>query len=671
MRNSVSGMVRCGNNEHVCLRVLQTSNCNLAERNEDMKHGFVKVAAMTPKIRVADPVYNARQICSDMENAVEHGVKIIVFPELCLTGYTCEDLFLQELLLQKAKEQLLVIARESEGNDALVFVGLPVVKDHKLYNVAAVIHDGKVLAMIPKTYIPGYAEFYETRHFAPGAKNMGTYLLEDEEIPFGTGILLQAEGMEEVVVGCEICEDIWAADAPATSHALAGATLIVNLSASNETVGKDDYRELLIKATSAKLLAGYIYASAGEGESTQDLVFGGHNLIAENGIILAQSKRFTGEMACGEIDFHRLCHERRRMSTFLQRGKEEYQVIPFRLEIDDTRLSRIFEKMPFVPSAKEDREKRCDEILSIQSFGLKKRLEHTGCKNAVIGISGGLDSTLALLVTVRAFDLLKLDRKGITAVTMPCFGTTDRTYDNACRLSKALGATLYEIDIKESVSLHFRDIGQDPDKHDVTYENGQARERTQVLMDMANQSGGLVIGTGDMSELALGWATYNGDHMCMYGVNAGVPKTLVRHLVRYYADTCGNEELEALLSDVLDTPVSPELLPPVDGVISQKTEDLVGPYELHDFFLYYMLRCGFEPEKVYRIAKSAFDGVYEEEVILKWLKTFYKRFFSQQFKRSCLPDGPKVGSVALSPRGDLRMPSDACAAIWLEQLEGL
>ena len=636
-----------------------------------MKHGFVKVAAVTPKIRVADPVYNAGQICSDMENAVEQGAKIIVFPELCLTGYTCGDLFLQELLLQKAKEQLLVIARESEGNDALVFVGLPVEKDRKLYNVAAAVQDGKILAMIPKTYIPGYAEFYETRHFAPGSRKMGTYLLEDEEIPFGTGILLQAEGMESVIVGCEVCEDIWAADSPATSHALAGATLIVNLSASNETVGKDDYREVLIKATSAKLLAGYVYASAGEGESTQDLVFGGHNLIAENGIILAQSRRFSGETIYAEVDFHKLGHERRRMTSFLLGGKEEYQIIPFRLEEEETKLTRTFEKAPFVPSVKEEREKRCDDILSIQSYGLKKRLEHTGCKNAVIGISGGLDSTLALLVTVRAFNLLGLDRKGITAVTMPCFGTTDRTYDNACRLSKVLGAALYEIDIKESVSLHFRDIGQDPENHDVTYENGQARERTQVLMDMANRSGGIVIGTGDMSELALGWATYNGDHMSMYGVNAGVPKTLVRHLVRYYADTCENEELEALLSDILDTPVSPELLPPVDGVISQKTEDLVGPYELHDFFLYYMLRCGFEPAKVYRIARTAFDGVYEEEVILKWLKTFYKRFFSQQFKRSCIPDGPKVGSVALSPRGDLRMPSDASAAIWLAQVEEL
>ncbi|MCH5249490.1 MAG: NAD(+) synthase [Lachnospiraceae bacterium] len=636
-----------------------------------MKHGFVKVAAVTPKIRVADPAYNARQICASMQSAMEKGAKVIVFPELCLTGYTCGDLFLQELLLREAKEQLKVVADETEGSDALVFVGLPLEKDHKLYNVAAVIQDGAILALIPKRFIPSYAEFYEARHFEAGNKIAETYVLDEKEIPFGTNILLEADSMKELVVGCEICEDLWAPEAPAISHALAGASVLVNLSASNETIGKDNYREMLVKSSSARLIAAYIYTSAGEGESTQDLVFGGHNIIAENGTVLAQAKRFIGETIYADIDVHRLDHERRRMTTYRTEGKENYLVVPFHLEEEDTELERNFAPQPFVPSVKEERDKRCDEILSIQSYGLKKRFEHTGSKSAVIGISGGLDSTLALLVTVRAFDMLGIDRKNIISVTMPCFGTTDRTYDNACRLTKELGTGLREVDIKESVSQHFNDIDQDINNHDVTYENGQARERTQVLMDIANSTGGMVIGTGDMSELALGWATYNGDHMSMYGVNCGVPKTLVRHLVRYYADTCGNENLSGILLDILDTPVSPELLPPVDGVISQKTEDLVGPYELHDFFLYYMLRCGFEPAKIYRIAKLSFAGQYTDEVILKWLKTFYHRFFTQQFKRSCLPDGPKVGSVALSPRGDWRMPSDACGEMWLRQLEEL
>ncbi|MCM1144487.1 MAG: NAD(+) synthase [Blautia sp.] len=636
-----------------------------------MKHGFIKVAAVTPKIKVADTVYNGSQICACMEAAVEKGAKIIVFPELCLTGYTCGDLFLQELLLRGAREQLRVIADASAGNDALVFVGLPVKKDQKLYNVAAVIQDGAVLAMIPKRFIPAYAEFYETRHFTPGNQAPEPFLLEDEEIPFGTNILLQADCMEDLLIGCEICEDIWAPEAPGVAHALAGASVLVNLSASNETIGKDSYRELLVKSASAKLIAGYIYASAGEGESTQDLVFGGHDIIAENGTILAQAKRFSCETIYADLDIHRLNHERRRMSSFMTEGKEQYKIVPFHLEEGDTELERVFDAMPFVPSKKEERDKRCDEILSIQSYGLKKRYEHTGAKTAVLGISGGLDSTLALLVTVRAFDLLKVEREKILAVTMPCFGTTDRTYENACKLAKELGAGLREVDIKEAVTVHFRDIGQDMGMRDVTYENGQARERTQILMDIANQTNGMVIGTGDMSELALGWATYNGDHMSMYGVNCGVPKTLVRHLVRYYADTCQNERLTEILLDILDTPVSPELLPPVDGTISQKTEDLVGPYELHDFFLYYMLRCGFEPAKIYRIAQTSFAGRYTDEVILKWLKTFYRRFFTQQFKRSCLPDGPKVGSVALSSRGDWRMPSDASGELWLKQLEEL
>ena len=426
-----------------------------------------------------------------------------------------------------------------------------------------------------------------------------------------------------------------------------------------------------MKLTSARLIAGYIYASAGDGESTQDVVYGGHDIIAENGSVLAQSTPFTTGIIYADLDIAKLRMERRKMTTYLPHEEILHDVIPFSLKVEETKLSRQFDRAPFVPSDKATREKRCEQILSIQANGLKKRYEHTGSKTAVIGISGGLDSTLALLVTVRAFDMLGLPREDIKAVTMPCFGTTDRTYDNACKLTHACEAQLQEVDIRDAVNIHFRDIGQDPDKHDVTYENGQARERTQILMDIANKTGGLVIGTGDMSELALGWATYNGDHMSMYGVNVGVPKTLVRHLVQYYADTCDHEAMRSVLLDILDTPVSPELLPPEDGVISQKTEDLVGPYELHDFFLYYMLRCGYTPSKIYRIARQSFAGVYEDEVILKWLKTFYRRFFAQQFKRSCLPDGPKVGSVALSPRGDLRMPSDACARIWLEELDTL
>lgn len=636
-----------------------------------MKQGFVKVAAVTPKVRVADTIYNREQICEGIEEAEGKGAKVIVFPELCISGYTCGDLFLQERLLDSCKEQLTKIAEFTEGKDALIFVGLPLEREGKLYNVAAALHDGKVLCFIPKAFIPSYGEFYETRHFRPGNREAASALFNGEEIPFGMNILLKAEGMEGLVVGCEICEDIWTPEEPGIYHAMAGATLLVNLSASNETIGKDVYREMLVKSASAKLIAGYVYCSCGEGESTQDVVFGGHDIIAENGTVLTQSKRFVNQIIYGDIDINRLRMERRRMNTFNHDDSSNHLVIPFAHKIEETCLERTFSCTPFVPSDQNEREKRCDEILSIQSMGLKKRYEHTGCKKAVIGVSGGLDSTLALLVTVRAFDSLNLERANIIAVTMPCFGTTDRTYDNACKLAGVLGATLEEVDIKEAVTIHFRDIKQNIDNHDVTYENGQARERTQILMDIANRENGMVIGTGDMSELALGWATYNGDHMSMYGVNVGVPKTLVRHLVQYYADTCKNEELRGVLLDVLDTPVSPELLPPVDGVISQKTEDLVGPYELHDFFLYYMLRCGFEPAKIYRIAKQSFAGMYENEVILKWLKTFYKRFFAQQFKRSCLPDGPKVGTVAVSPRGDLRMPSDACVRVWMEQIEEL
>ena len=636
-----------------------------------MKHGFIKTAAVSPVIKVADTEYNTDRIIESVTTAYENGARIIVLPELCLTGYTCQDLFLQDVLLQGAILGLLKIMKDTAKIEALIFVGLPFEKDHKLYNVAAVIHKGQVLAFIPKQNLPNYGEFYEHRHFAVGNQKPEMILFQGNEVPFGTDILLKTDEIQGLCVACEVCEDLWAPDPPSTRHALAGASIIVNLSASNEIVGKEDYRRLLLKATSGRLISGYIYASAGEGESTQDIVFGAHNIIAENGSILAEAERFSGNTVYADIDVRRIRGERRRNTSFQTKGIDSYLEISFTISNEETSLCRTFDKTPFVPSDPYKKEQRCEDILKIQAFGLKKRLDHTCAKTAVIGLSGGLDSTLALLVTVRAFELSGLSKNQIIAVTMPCFGTTDRTYQNACRLAQILGTTLMEIDLKASVLQHFKDIGQDENLHDVTYENGQARERTQVLMDLANKTGGMVIGTGDMSELALGWATYNGDHMSMYGVNCGVPKTLVRHLVRHFADTYGNQQLTQVLIDVLDTPVSPELLPPSDGTISQITEDLVGPYELHDFFLYYMLRFGYEPDKIYRIAIQTFHGIYENDEILKWLKVFYRRFFTQQFNRSCLPDGPKVGSVAVSPRGDLRMPSDACMTLWMKQLEAL
>lgn len=635
-----------------------------------MRYGFVKVAALAPKVRVADTKYNAEEIIRLMREAWEHGARVLVFPELGITGYTCSDLFLQELLLRGAEEALLEIVEASKGMDGLFFVGIPAQIRGKLYNAAAAFSDGKLLGLVPKTCIPNYGEFYEARHFAKGRS--GYELVEwagKKEVPFGTNLLFACESMPNLQVACEICEDLWAPNPPSIRHALHGATLIVNLSASDEVTGKDAYRRDLVRCQSGRLSCGYIYASAGEGESTTDLVFGGHHLICENGSLLNEAKRFQNETIYGEIDIERMVGERRRMSTYEIEEDLDYLTIRYGMKESEAPLERYIDPAPFVPNNQEERVRRCEEILTIQYMGLKKRMEHTGCKSAVIGISGGLDSTLALLVAAKAVDALGLSRDCITAVTMPCFGTTDRTYTNACELTKRLGANLREVDIKEAVSLHFRDIGHDKELHNVTYENSQARERTQVLMDVANQTNGMVIGTGDMSELALGWATYNGDHMSMYGVNASVPKTLVRHLVRYYADTCGDEKLSGILLDILDTPVSPELLPPKDGVISQKTEDLVGPYELHDFYLYYLLRFGFAPDKIYMLAREAFAKEYDDETILKWLKTFYRRFFSQQFKRSCLPDGPKVGSVAVSPRGDLRMPSDACVRIWMDALE--
>ena len=649
-----------------------------------MKDGFIKVAACTPNVRVADCEYNAAEIIRMAHEAGQQGAKVIVMPELCITSYTCGDLFWQELLLDEAKEQLLRIAKETAGLDAILFVGLPLEYKGKLYNAAAGISRGEILGFVPKIHIPNYNEFYEARYFTSGAGVDGLVLLkpetgEDEcEVPVSPNMLFTCSDMPKLKIAAEICEDLWVPNPPSVRHAYHGATLIANLSASDEVVGKDSYRRSLVSGQSARLVCGYIYATAGEGESTQDVVYGGQNLIAENGTILAESRRFVNGITYADLDIQRLINERRRMTTCLFSSDEEegekepfYSEVYFTLSVDETKLSRKFDSRPFVPGVKAERDRRCDEILNIQAMGLKKRLAHIHCQNAVIGLSGGLDSTLALLVTVRAFDLLGMDRKKITAVTMPCFGTTDRTYNNACILSERLGTTLKEVNIKEAVNIHFRDIGHDPQKHDVTYENGQARERTQILMDIANQLGGIVIGTGDLSELALGWATYNGDHMSMYAVNCSVPKTLVRHLVQYYADTCGDGKLSEVLLDILDTPVSPELLPPKDGVISQKTEDLVGPYELHDFFLYYMLRWTFPPKKIYRMAQIAFGDEYDNATILKWLKTFYRRFFQQQFKRSCLPDGPKVGSVAVSPRGDLRMSSDACAKHWLDQIETL
>jgi NAD+ synthase (glutamine-hydrolysing) len=637
-----------------------------------MKDGYIRVAAATPKIKVADCMFNTQAVIGQMRQACENDTKVLVFPELVLTGYTCNDLFLQDILLKGALEGLCEIVQASKECAGMVtFVGLPFEHMGKLYNVAAAVQNGTILGLIPKSFIPNYGEFYEVRHFSAGPKECQYVEILGQKVLFGTNLLIRAKDLPKLVIGCEICEDLWTPMPPAIRHTLAGATLMVNCSASNETVCKDAYRKSLVSSQSASLICGYVYCSAGEGESTQDLVFAGHNMIAENGSVIAESARFTTGITYGDIDLSRIRSERRRMSTYFAQKDPDYQYVTVEIGIKDLDLCRSYARTPFVPSDERERTDRCETILSIQSMGLKKRLEHTGCRSAVIGISGGLDSTLALLVTVRAFDLLAKDRSDIVAVTMPCFGTTDRTYKNAVLLTGMLGATLREIDIKKSVTQHFLDISHDMDKHDVTYENGQARERTQILMDIANQTAGMVIGTGDMSELALGWATYNGDHMSMYGVNSSVPKTLVRHLVRYYADTCGDAGLAEVLYDILDTPVSPELLPPENGVISQKTEDLVGPYELHDFFLYHILRFGYEPAKIYRIAKLAFDGEYEEAVILKWLKTFYRRFFAQQFKRSCLPDGPKVGSVAVSPRGDLRMPSDASAALWMKQVESL
>ena len=637
-----------------------------------MKDGFVKIACATPELKVADCDFNTDKMIELIQNACDRGVKIICFPELSITGYTCGDLFLQNALIHSATENLLRLTEEIKNLDIVAIVGLPVEHQNKLYNCAAVVFHGEILGLVPKANIPNYGEFYEMRHFTSGADMdvCGLELSEKHYPAMSINQLFQVT--PELTFGIEICEDLWTANTPSVNLAQQGANLIFNLSASDEIIGKADYRRTIIKAKSGSLLCAYAYADAGVGESTQDMTFAGHNIIAENGSILAESKLFESGLTVADIDVSRLASEKRRMNTFQSKNPkplENFYVSAIMLPLTETKLERYISPLPFVPSDRVVLDGRCEEILKIQAVGLATRLKHIGCQNAVVGLSGGLDSTLALIVMTHAFDMLGLARSGILAVTMPCFGTTDRTYTNACRLAEAYGATLKEIDIKASVRQHFQDIGQEESNHDVVYENSQARERTQILMDMANQCNGIVIGTGDLSELALGWATYNGDHMSMYAVNASVPKTLVRYLVAYEAGHT-EETLSAVLKDILDTPVSPELLPPDEaGNIAQKTEDLVGPYELHDFFLYYVLRFGFLPSKIFRMAKHAFAGKYSDEIILKWQKKFYWRFFSQHFKRSCLPDGPKVGSVTLSPRGDFRMPSDACANIWLRELE--
>lgn len=617
-----------------------------------MKDGFIKVGASTPEIRVGDVEFNGKSIVSCVKEAAEQGVKLLALPELCVTGYTCGDLFGQRTLIEAAEKQLEIIKNETKDLDIIFAVGLPVIKKGKLINGAAVVYKGETLGIAGKRNLPNYNEFYEKRNFT-----------EFNEPP----VIFRCRQMPEFAFGIEICEDLWVCEPPSVKLAAGGAEIILNLSASNEMIGKSDYRRSLVTGQSGRLICGYVYASAGDGESTTDLVFSGHNLIAENGVLLSETKLFENRLITTETDLYSLAYERQKNTVFPSYG--DIDVIEFDMDIEETKLTRHISGTPFVPSDEGNRAGRCGEILLMQSSGLKKRVLHTGSKSLVIGISGGLDSCLALLAAVKAVDLMNRSRKDIIAVTMPCFGTTERTRSNAVKLCEALGVTLREVNITKSVLQHFEDIGHDPENRNVVYENGQARERTLVLMDIANETNGLVVGTGDLSELALGWATYNGDHMSMYGVNGGVPKTLVRHIVRFFADTCDSEDLKQTLYDILDTPVSPELLPAQDGKISQITEDLVGPYELHDFFLYYAVRRGFSPKKIFRLAVYSLGDKYEKAVVLKWLKNFYSRFFSQQFKRSCLPDSPKVGSVTLSPRGDWRMPSDAVRTVWSRELE--
>lgn len=634
-----------------------------------MRDGFVKVAAATPELRVADPAYNCEKIQQLMKEAKEQQVQVLAFPELAVTGYTCGDLFLQETLLGAVEKELEKLA--AQVGEMLVMVGAPLRCKQKLYNCAVFMNQGHIIGAVPKSNLPNYSEFYERRHFQPADEISRKMRLGQDEFWLGTNLLFTCSQMPELIVAAEICEDLWVACPPSNRHAIAGATVILNPSASDEIIGKEDYRRQLIAGQSGRLYCGYIYADAGEGESTTDMVYAGHNLIAENGSILAESQLFTHGLTISELDVQRILYERRKSTTYPAVEDEQYQYVPFECKQKQTQLTRRVAPNPFVPADLQDRVRRCEKILAMQISGLRKRVEHAHCKTLVIGISGGLDSTLALLVAAGAMDRLGRDRKDIIGVTMPCFGTTKRTKGNAEMLCQCMGITLRCVDIMDAVNLHFSDIGHDPALQDVTYENCQARERTQILMDIANQTGGMVVGTGDLSELALGWATYNGDHMSMYGVNASIPKTLIRHIIGTFADESGDSDMQKVLQDILDTPVSPELLPAKDGEITQKTEEIVGPYEIHDFILYYVLRFGFTPGKIYRLAQKAFCGSYDREVILKWLRGFYRRFFQQQYKRSCLPDGPKVGSVTLSPRGDWRMPSDASAAAWLAEAEAL
>lgn len=647
-----------------------------------MAYGFIRTACVSPRLKVADCVFNSEQIVKEAGAASKGGASVIVFPELSITAYTCGDLFFQQALLRSAEEQLALIIKKTAKLNALIFAGLPLARTEGIYNCAAAFCNGQLLALYAKSYLPNYGEFYERRQFTPFQQNMETQFITFagfENVPFGTDILLQSESDSSLTLACEICEDLWVPLPPSSRHVLAGATVIANLSAGNEIIGKAEYRRNLVKSQSARSICAYLYANAGMDESTQDMVFAGHNMIVENGSLLGESALFSNEPVFADIDLERLCQERRKTTSFGYSVNNsplaaDYTTVFFDLKTTGTssaagaKFTRYIDAHPFVPNDLEKRTQRCLEVITLQYQGLAKRLRHINCQSAVIGLSGGLDSTLALLITCRAFDSVGLNRKKITAITMPCFGTTDRTYNNACALARECGVTLKEVRIADSVRQHFKDIGQKESVHDVTYENCQARERTQVLMDYANKTNGIVIGTGDLSELALGWCTYNGDHMSMYGVNSSIPKTLVRYLVQWFAD----EKDSAVLRDILDTPVSPELLPPSEGKISQVTEDLVGPYELHDFFLYYLLRFGFSPSKILFLARhSELAKAYSDEVILKWLKNFYRRFFSQQFKRSCMPDGAKVGTINLSPRGDWRMPSDAMVSVWMSELEKL
>ncbi|MBS5794068.1 MAG: NAD(+) synthase [Clostridiales bacterium] len=639
-----------------------------------MEYGFVRVAAATPYIKVADCFYNAKNIIEDIKKAEKNKASIICFPELCITGYTCSDLFLQDSLLQDSKKALKHIVQETKDLNITCIVGMPIEFLGKLYNSAVCFYKGNILGIIPKTHIPNYNEFYEKRHFNNLSDNAKYFLNLDEfnncSTCFGKTIF-KIENIKNFTFAIEICEDLWSVIPPSSNYAINGANIIFNLSASNEIAGKSIYRKELIKNQSARCICGYVYANAGQGESTTDLVFSGHNLIYENGRILNESIPFENNIIYSDIDLEYINSERRRNSTFKTKQTDDYHIVSYNMENISFDIDKYIDPMPFVPKDKDKRDIRCKEIIDIQAYGLKKRMEHIGIKNVIIGISGGLDSTHALIVINRTFELLGYDKKGIIAVTMPCFGTTDRTYNNAKKLCEIIGTTLLEINIKDAVLKHFDDINHNPNVHDVTYENSQARERTQILMDISNKYNGIVVGTGDLSELALGFATYNGDHMSMYGVNGSIPKTLIRYLIEYFAKN-SNNDLEHILMDILNTPVSPELLPPNEnGNISQITEDIVGPYELHDFFLYNMVRHNYTPEKIHYLAKKAFNDTYDNKTILKWLEKFYIRFFTQQFKRSCLPDGAKVGSVSLSPRGDFRMPSDASFNEFLERIKKL